>query len=37
LAVGAIREAVDRDPDTDVRNRAVFALSQLPRNDRSRG
>jgi hypothetical protein len=32
-AVGAIREAVDRDPDTDVKKRAVFALSQLPKDE----
>jgi hypothetical protein len=29
-AVGAISEAIQRDPDTDVKKRAVFALSQLP-------
>jgi HEAT repeat protein len=28
--VGAIDEAVRRDPDTAVKRRAVFALSQLP-------
>lgn len=32
-ALGAITEAVDRDPDTDVKKRAVFALSQLPPDD----
>lgn len=32
-AVGVIAEAVDRDPDTDVKRRAVFALSQLPPDD----
>ena len=32
-AVGTIAEAVERDPDTDVKRRAVFALSQLPPND----
>lgn len=32
-AVGAIAEAVDRDPDTEVKKRAVFALSQLPHGD----
>lgn len=32
-AVGAITEAIDRDPDTDVKRRAVFALSQLPGSD----
>lgn len=29
-AVGAIAEAVERDPDTEVKKRAVFALSLLP-------
>jgi hypothetical protein len=32
-AVGAIDDAVARDPDTDVKKRAVFALSQLPPDD----
>jgi hypothetical protein len=32
-AVGAIADAVERDPDTDVKRRAVFALSQLPADD----
>lgn len=32
-AIGAIAEAVDRDPDTEVKRRAVFALSQLPPDD----
>lgn len=32
-AVGAISEAIDNDPDTDVKRRAVFALSQLPEGD----
>lgn len=29
-AAGAITEAIDQDPDTDVKRKAVFALSQLP-------
>jgi HEAT repeat protein len=29
-SIGAIRDAIDHDPETDVRRRAVFALSQLP-------
>jgi len=33
LAAGAIAEAIDKDPDTDVRKRAVFALSQLPKDE----
>ena len=32
-ALATIAEAIDRDPDTDVKKRAVFALSQLPRDD----
>ena len=32
-SVAAIAEAIDRDPDTDVKKRAVFALSQLPKDD----
>jgi hypothetical protein len=32
-ATATIAEAVDRDPDTDVKKRAVFALSQLPKDD----
>jgi hypothetical protein len=28
-----IRERVDQDPDTDVKKKAVFALSQLPRDE----
>jgi HEAT repeat protein len=31
-AVAAIGSAID-DPDTDVKKRAVFALSQLPRDE----
>jgi hypothetical protein len=29
----AIRERVDQDPDTDVKKKAVFALSQLPKDE----
>jgi hypothetical protein len=32
-AAGAIEEALARDPDTDVKKRAVFALSQLPKDE----
>jgi len=32
-AVTAIAEAIDRDPETDVKRRAVFALSQLPKDE----
>jgi HEAT repeat protein len=32
-AAGAITEAADRDPDTEVKKRAVFALSQLPKDE----
>ena len=32
-SVAAITEAIDRDPDTEVKRRAVFALSQLPKDD----
>jgi HEAT repeat protein len=32
-AVGAITAAIERDPDTDVKRRAVFALSQLPKDE----
>jgi hypothetical protein len=32
-AMATIAEAIDRDPDTDVKKRAVFALSQLPKDD----
>jgi hypothetical protein len=32
-AIGAIRDAIDEDPDTDVKRRAVFALSQLPADE----
>ena len=33
FAAAAILEAIDRDPDTDIRKRAVFALSQLPKDE----
>ena len=33
LAAATIVEAIDRDPDTDVKKRAVFALSQLPKDE----
>ena len=29
----AAAQPLDRDPDTDVKKRAVFALSQLPKDD----
>ncbi len=32
-AIGAIAEAIERDPDTEVKRKAVFALSQLPVDD----
>jgi len=32
-AAGVITDALDRDPDTEVKKRAVFALSQLPRDE----
>jgi HEAT repeat protein len=32
-ALSTIAEAIDRDPDTDVKKRAVFALSQLPKDE----
>jgi HEAT repeat protein len=32
-AVGAITGAIDNDPDTDVKKKAVFALSQLPKDE----
>ncbi len=32
-AIGAIAEAIERDPDTEVKRKAVFALSQLPADD----
>jgi HEAT repeat protein len=32
-AAGAISEALDRDPDTEVKKKAVFALSQLPADE----
>lgn len=30
---GTITAAIDNDPDTEVKRRAVFALSQLPRDE----
>ena len=30
---GTITDALDNDPDTEVKKRAVFALSQLPKDD----
>ena len=32
-AAALITERIDQDPDTDVKKRAVFALSQLPKDD----
>ena len=32
-AVGAISDAIVNDPETDVKKRAVFALSQLPKDE----
>jgi hypothetical protein len=32
-AVGTISEAIDKDPETEVKKRAVFALSQLPKSE----
>ena len=32
-AVGAISDAIANDPETDVKKRAVFALSQLPKDE----
>jgi HEAT repeat protein len=32
-AVATISEAIDRDPETEVKRRAVFALSQLPKDE----
>ena len=31
-AAAAITEAIDKDPDTEVKKRAVFALSQMPKD-----
>jgi hypothetical protein len=33
LAPGTIAEAIEKDPDTGVRRQAVFALSQLPKDE----
>jgi len=35
-AVGTITGAIDHDPDTEVKKKAVFALSQLPEKKASR-
>ena len=32
-AAGEITAAIEQDPDTDVKKRAVFALSQLPKDE----
>jgi HEAT repeat protein len=32
-AAGEITAAIEQDPDTDVKRRAVFALSQLPKDE----
>ena len=32
-ASGAINEAIDKDPDTEVKKKAVFALTQMPRDE----
>jgi HEAT repeat protein len=32
-AEGAISEAIERDPETEVKKKAVFALSQLPKDE----
>jgi hypothetical protein len=32
-ATGAINEAIDKDPDTEVKKKAVFALTQMPKDD----
>jgi hypothetical protein len=32
-AAGVITDALDKDPDTEVKKRAVFALSQLPKDE----
>ena len=31
--MGAITGAIDNDPDTDVKKKAVFALSQMPKDE----
>jgi hypothetical protein len=31
--VGAITDAIANDPETDVKKRAVYALSQLPKDE----
>ena len=32
-AAGIISQAIDNDPDVEVKKQAVFALSQLPRDE----
>ena len=32
-AIGTITDAIANDPETDVKRRAVFALSQLPKDE----
>ena len=32
-AVGTISDAIEKDPETEVKRRAVFALSQLPKDE----
>ncbi len=32
-AAGAINEAIDKDPDTEVKKKAVFALTQMPKDE----
>jgi len=31
--VGAINDAIENDPDTEVKKRAVFALTQMPEGE----
>jgi HEAT repeat protein len=33
ISADAIREAIDRDPETEVKKKAVFALTQVPNGD----
>ena len=32
-AAGVINEAIDKDPDTEVKKKAVFALTQMPKDE----
>ena len=32
-AAGAINEAIDKDPDTEVKKKAVFAPTQMPKDE----